>query len=67
MKNICRASMTALLLLGASVVEAKSSRSFSGTNPAEVKNNARNAGFEYPDGKMESPPSPRCTHRRGRD
>ena len=65
MKNITLASMAALLLLGASVVEAKSTRSFSGANPAEVEKNARNAGFEYPDGKMEC--SPRCTQRWGRD
>lgn len=65
MKNITLASMTALLLLGASVVEAKSTRSFSGDNPAEVEKNARNAGFEYPDGKMEC--SPRCSQRWGRD
>ena len=65
MKTITLASMALLLLFGASVAEEKSTRSFSGANPAEVEKNARNAGFEYPDGKMEC--SSRCTQRWGRD
>ena len=65
MKTVTLGLLAALLLLGASVVEAKSTRSFSGDNPAEVEKNARNAGFEYPDGKMEC--SSRCTQRWGRD
>ena len=65
MKTITVASMATLLLSVGSVVEAKSTRSFSGANPAEVEKNARNAGFEYPDGKMEC--SSRCSQRWGRD
>ena len=65
MKTITLASVALLLFFGASVAEAKSTRSFSGANPAEVEKNARNAGFEYPDGKMEC--SSRCTQRWGRD
>ena len=56
----------AMLLVGLPLAaEAKSTRSFSGDNPAEVEKNARNAGFDYPDGKMEC--SSRCTQRWGRD
>ena len=65
MKTFTLASIATLVLLVGSVVEAKSTRSFSGDNPAEVEKNARNAGFEYPDGKMEC--SARCTQRWGRD
>ena len=42
-------------------VEAKSTRSFSGSNPAEVEKNAKKAGFDYPDGEMEC--SSRCNQR----
>ncbi|EHA63273.1 hypothetical protein [Synechococcus sp. WH 8016] len=40
---------------------AKSTRSFSGSNPAEVEKNARKAGFDYPDGEMKC--SNRCNQR----
>ena len=40
---------------------AKSTRSFSGSNPAEVEKNARKAGFDYPDGEMQC--SSRCNQR----
>ncbi len=40
---------------------AKSTRSFSGSNPAEVETNARKAGFDYPDGEMKC--SNRCNQR----
>ena len=65
MRIITVVSMATLFLLVGSVVAAKSTRSFSGANPAEVEKNARNAGFEYPDGKMEC--SSRCSQRWGRD
>ena len=42
-------------------VEAKSTRSFSGSNPAEVEKNAKKAGFDYPDGEMKC--SSRCNQR----
>ena len=42
-------------------VEAKSTRSFSGSNPAEVEKNAKKAGFYYPDGEMKC--SSRCNQR----
>lgn len=65
MKFITFTATTLLLLSTAMTAEAKSTRSFSGANPAEVEKNARNAGFTYPDGKMEC--SSRCTQRWGRD
>ena len=39
-------------------VEARTTRTFSGSNPAEVEKNARRAGFDYPDGEMKY--SSRC-------
>ena len=42
-------------------VEAKSTRTFSGSNPAEVEKNAKKAGFDYPDGEMKC--SSRCNQR----
>ena len=42
-------------------VEAKTTRTFSGSNPAEVEKNARRAGFEYPDGEMKC--TSRCNQR----
>jgi len=42
-------------------VEAKSTRSFSGSKPAEVEKNAKKAGFDYPDGEMKC--SSRCNQR----
>ncbi|AKN60331.1 hypothetical protein WB44_03440 [Synechococcus sp. WH 8020] len=40
---------------------AKSTRSFSGSNPGEVEKNAKKAGFDYPDGEMQC--SSRCSQR----
>ena len=42
-------------------VEAKTTRTFSGSNPAEVEKNARRAGFDYPEGEMQC--SSRCNQR----
>ena len=42
-------------------VEARTTRTFSGSNPAEVEKNARRAGFDYPDGEMKC--SSRCNQR----
>lgn len=65
MKRMARVLFVIMLMSLPQLVQAKSTRSFSGANPAEVEKNARNAGFEYPDGKMEC--SSRCTQRWGRD
>ena len=46
-------------------VEAKTTRTFSGSNPAEVEKNARRAGFEYPDGEMKC--TSRCNQRWARE
>ena len=46
-------------------VEAKTTRTFSGSNPGEVENNARQAGYDYPDGEMKC--SSRCNQRWGKD
>ena len=42
-------------------VEARTTRTFSGSNPAEVEKNSRRAGFDYPDGEMKC--SSRCNQR----
>ena len=42
-------------------VEAKTTRTFSGSNPAEVEKNARKAGYSYPEGEMQC--SGRCNQR----
>ena len=49
---------SSVLLLPA---EARTTRTFSGSNPAEVEKNARRAGFDYPDGEMQC--SSRCNQR----
>ena len=46
-------------------VEAKTTRTFSGSSPAEVEKNARKAGFSYPDGDMNC--SSRCNQRWAKD
>ena len=51
----------ALCSISFASVEAKSTRSFSGSNPAEVEKNAKKAGFDYPDGEMKC--SSRCNQR----
>ena len=65
MKIIIVAATSLLLLSTALTAEAKSTRSFSGDDPAEVEKNARNAGFTYPDGEMNC--TSRCTQRWARD
>lgn len=57
--------VTALALLQPLQAEAKTTRSFSGADPAEVEQNARNAGFSSPDGPMRC--SSRCEQRWARD
>ena len=42
-------------------VEAKTTRTFSGSNPGEVEKNARQAGYDYPVGEMKF--SSRCNQR----
>ena len=65
MQNAQRFSFSLLALtlglLFSTPVLAKSTRSFSGSNPAEVEKNARKAGFDYPDGEMKC--SNRCNQR----
>ncbi|MBV2351015.1 hypothetical protein KUL97_04745 [Synechococcus sp. HK05] len=51
----------ALLLLMPLAAEAKTTRTFSGSNPGEVEKNARKAGFNYPEGEMKC--SSRCEQR----
>jgi hypothetical protein len=50
-----------LLLLLPLAAEAKTTRTFSGSNPGEVEKNARKAGFSYPEGEMKC--SSRCEQR----
>ena len=42
-------------------VEAKTTRTFSGSNPGEVEKNARQAGYDYPVREMKC--SSRCNQR----
>ena len=51
----------ALLLMMPLAAEAKTTRTFSGSNPGEVEKNARKAGFNYPEGEMNC--SSRCEQR----
>ena len=51
----------ALLLMLPLAAEAKTTRTFSGSNPGEVEKNARKAGFNYPEGEMKC--SSRCEQR----
>ena len=53
------ASVASSVLL--SPVEARTTRTFSGSDPAEVEKNARRAGFEYPVGEMKC--TSRCNQR----
>ena len=46
-------------------VQAKTTRTFSGSNPGEVEKNARRAGFDYPEGEMQC--SSRCNQRWAKD
>ena len=60
------ALVTATGLLATTIaVEAKTTRNFSGSSPAEVEKNARKAGFSYPDGDMNC--SSRCNQRWAKD
>ena len=65
MQNAQRFSFSLLAvtlgLLFSTPVIAKSTRSCSGSNPAEVEKNARKAGFDYPDGERKC--SNRCNQR----
>ena len=66
MRSICIGLITAVGLVAAPWnVEAKTTRSFSGSSPAEVEKNARKAGFSYPDGDMDC--SSRCSQRWAKD
>ena len=51
----------ALVLLLPLAAEAKTTRTFSGSNPGEVEKNALKAGFNYPEGEMTC--SSRCEQR----
>lgn len=66
MRAFSIALLTATGLLAATIpVEAKTTRSFSGSSPAEVEKNARKAGYNYPDGDMNC--SSRCNQRWAKD
>ncbi len=66
MRSIVITQFTAIGLLTASMaVEAKTTRSFSGSSPAEVEKNARKAGYSYPEGDMNC--SSRCNQRWAKD
>ena len=66
MRSICIALITATgLLATVPELEARTTRSFNGSTPAEVEKNARKAGFSYPDGDMKC--SSRCSQRWAKD
>ena len=66
MRAFSIALVTATGLLAATFsVEAKTTRNFSGSSPAEVEKNARKAGYSYPDGDMNC--SSRCNQRWAKD
>tara|TARA_B100000459_G_C8490225_1_gene162642 strand:- start:414 stop:614 length:201 start_codon:yes stop_codon:yes gene_type:complete len=66
MRAFSIALVTATGLLATTIaVEAKTTRNFSGSSPAEVEKNARKAGFSYPDGDMNC--SSRCSQRWAKD
>ncbi len=66
MRSFSIVLLTAAGLLTATIdVEAKTTRSFSGSSPAEVEKNARKAGYSYPDGDMNC--SSRCSQRWAKD
>ena len=56
---------TAGVLSTVSPAEARTTRTFNGSNPAEVEKNARQAGYSYPDGDMNC--SSRCSQRWAKD
>ncbi len=57
---------TALLLLSVQIpAQAKTTRTLSGSKPAEVKKNARKAGYSYPESEITC--SARCNQRWARD
>ena len=58
-------SAAGLMMMLPMAVEAKTTRTFSGSNRAEVVKNARNAGYSYPEGAMKC--SPRCSQRWAKD
>ena len=59
------AAAAAVVVVLPQSVEAKSTRTFSGSSPAEVEKNARKAGFSYPEGEMNC--SARCSQRWARE
>jgi len=66
MRALIIALVTATGLLATTItVEAKTTRNFSGSSPAEVEKNARKAGYSYPDGDMNC--SSRCNQRWAKD
>ena len=66
MRAFSIAMVTTTGLLATTIaVEAKTTRNFSGSSPAEVEKNARKAGFSYPDGDMNC--SSRCNQRWAKD
>ena len=57
--------LAAVMPFSSAPAEAKTTRTFSGSSPAEVEKNARKAGFSYPDGEMQC--SSRCNQRWAND
>ena len=53
--------LAAAMPFSSAPAEAKTTRTFSGSNPAEVEKNARRAGYTYPEGEMQC--SGRCNQR----
>ena len=66
MRALCIALITVTGLVAAPLTgEARTTRSFNGSSPAEVEKNARKAGYSYPDGDMNC--SSRCSQRWAKD
>ena len=66
--NHAAPGLLTLLLLGTLALpaaQAKTTRTFTGSNPGEVEKNARKAGYSYPEGAMEC--SSRCQQRWAKD
>ena len=59
------AATVALTLVLVVPAGAKTTRTFSGSNPGEVEKNARKAGYDYPDGELKC--SGRCNQRWAKD
>ncbi|WP_115126796.1 hypothetical protein [Synechococcus sp. GEYO] len=66
MRAFSLALVTATGLLATTIaVEAKTTRNFSGSSPAEVEKDNRKAGYSYSDGDMNC--SSRCNQRWAKD